>query len=213
MSEYDTLFQDLDTALNERFGELALPFHIIGWAALEMAGLPSRGTKDIDALEEFLRIDALSEARLHEVEAFLETEFGKKSPGERRHGLYLDLVAQGIAWLPPKPRFIEEQRLTSIIISRLHPADVCVSKTFSHFKQGPGRGRDRTDIITAIEAELIDVADYVDRMGSALNHHEIQSNAEVMFPKIVRFIEEEIIEQYEPKAKLCYTLPSWMENA
>lgn len=213
MSEYEAFFQDVDRALNEHFGRLELPFRVIGWAALEMAGLPTRGTKDIDALEEFLRIDALSEARLREVEAFLEAEFGKKSPGERRHGLYLDLVAQGIAWLPPEPRFIDEQHLTSIEISRLHPVDVCVSKTFSHFKQGPGRSRDRADIIVAIEAELIDVADYVDRIGTALNHHEIQSGAEVMFPKIIQFVEKDIIEVYAPKAQLDYTLPEWMQNA
>ena len=213
MNSYDALFEDIDRSLDERFGELSLPLRLIGRAALEMAGLPERGTKDVDTLEELLRVATLSDEKILEIESFLKDEFGKKSPGELRHGLYLDLVEQGIAWLPQRPRFIDEKKLNSIMVSRLHPVDVCVSKTFSHFKEWPRRAQDRTDIIEAIDAELIDVAEYVKRMGESLRFHEIQSRVEDFYPRIIEFIRDDAIAKYgDPSMKLEYALPSWMEN-
>lgn len=213
MNSYDALFEDIDQSLSKRFGKLSLPLKLIGRAALEMAGLRERGTKDVDALEELLKIEAISDEKFSEVEAFLKAEFGKGSPGELRHGLYLDLVGRGIAWLPQQPRFIDEKRLTSISVSRLHPIDVCVSKTFSHFKGWPRRPQDRTDIMEAIDAGLADVAEYVKRMGESLKFHEIQSGVEDIYPRIIEFIEKEIIAKYgDPSMKLNYDLPNWMEN-
>lgn len=213
MNSYDELFEDIDRSVSERFGRLSLPLKLIGRSALEMAGLRERGTKDVDALEELLKVGALSDEKSSEVEAFLKAEFGKGSPGELRHGLYLDLVERGIAWLPPLPRFIDEKRLASIAVSRLHPVDVCVSKTFSHFKGWPRRPQDRTDIMEAIDAGLADVSEYVKRMGESLKIHEIQSRVEEFYPRIVEFIEKDIIAKYgDPSMKLDYDLPEWMEN-
>ena len=213
MTEYIAIFEDIDRVLNERFGRLALPFRIIGRSALEMAGLPERGTKDVDALEEFLRVDTLSDEQLAEIEEFLESEFGKKSPGALRHGLYLDLVDKGIAWLPQHPRFIDEKKLTSITVSRLCPVDVCVSKTFAAFKLGAKRGSDRPDIIEAIDAELVDVAEYVSRLDETFPVYETHAEAPEAFPQILKFIEEEILVDYDSAGvKLNYALPSWMEN-
>ncbi len=54
MNEYNKLFSDIDSSLMERFGKLGLPFKLIGYSALVLAGLPDRGTKDVDALEKEL---------------------------------------------------------------------------------------------------------------------------------------------------------------
>jgi hypothetical protein len=214
MNNHIALFEDIDRALSERFGETSLPFRIIGRSALEMAGLPARGTKDVDALEEYLRVGSLSDERFNEIESFLKDEFGKGSPGAVRHGLYLDLVAQGIPWLPQKARFIDEKKLTSITVSRLHPVDVCASKTFAAFKLGAGRGRDSTDIIEAIDADIVDVAEYVKAMHDAMDFHKIQSGVEVIYPKIIEFVEKEIIARHgDPSIKLGYEIPEWMKNA
>ena len=213
MNSYDELFEDIDRSLNERFGELSLPLKLIGRAALEMAGLPERGTKDVDMLDEFLRVGSLSDEKFLEIEEFLKAEFGKGRPGALRHGLYLDLVERSIAWLPQRPRFIDEKRLTSIVVSRLHPIDVCVSKTFSHFKGWPRRPQDRTDIMEAIDAGLVDVAEYVKRMGESLKFHEIQSGVEEIYPRIIEFIRSDIVAKYgDPSIRFDYNLPAWMEN-
>ncbi len=213
MSDFLELIEDIDRAVYERFGALSLPFKLIGRVALELAGLPERGTKDIDALEEALRIKALSEEELTEIEGFLNAEFGKGSPGDRRYGLYLDLVAKGVAWLPRKPRFLEEKHYTALMVSHLHPADVCVSKTFSHFKRKRGRGSDRTDIIEALEANLFEVNDYLRRLDESLPLYETHAEAPELFPRALQFIVDEIIPTYgNEKSALTYELPSWMEN-
>ena len=214
MNNHIALLEDIDHALSERFGKTSLPLRIIGRAALEMAGLPERGTKDVDALEESLRVDTLTDEQLQDIESFLKDEFGKGSPGAIRHGLYLDLVEKGIAWLPQHPRFIDEKKLTSITVSRLHPVDVCVSKTFSAFKPGAGRGRDNADIIEAIDAGLVDVVEYVKLMRESMLFHDMQSGVETIYPKIIDFVEKDIIEPNgDSLIELGYEMPSWMKNA
>ena len=213
MNEYFKLFEDIDRAINKRFSAPLLPFRIIGRAALELAGLSSRGTKDVDALEEALKVGTLSDKGTSEIEGFLKSEFGKGSPGDRRHGLYLDLVGKGVAWLPGKPRFIDVNSYGSIEISRLHPADVCVSKTFSNFKRERGRGSDRTDIIEALEGSLFEAAEYVNRLDESFSLYEMHAEAPDIFPRILKFIKGEIIPKYcEGNLGLRYAIPSWMEN-
>jgi hypothetical protein len=213
MNSYDALFEEIGRALTGRFSELSLPIRIIGRAALELAGLPERGTKDVDALEEFMRVDTLSGNRLSDIEAFLKGEFGKGSPGDRKHGLYLDLVEKGIAWLPPRPLFIDEKRYSAIVVRRLHPADVCVSKTFSNFRRKGERGRDRTDIFDSLDAGLFEASDYIRRLDEALPVYEVNAEAPEMFPRVIRFVEEEILPRYgEGKVRLNYAVPAWMEN-
>lgn len=213
MNEYFNLFEDIGRSINDRFGKITLPFRIIGRAALELAGLPERGTKDVDALEEFLKVGSLSEKRFSDLEVFLKTEFGKGSPGALRHGIYLDLVEKSIAWLPPHPRFIDEKLYLSVAFSRLHPVDVCVSKTFSNFRGGHDRSRDRTDIFETLDSGLADVAEYIGRLDETFSIYETHAEAPDTFPRILKFIDEDILANYsDVKVKLKYSLPSWMEN-
>lgn len=213
MNEYFKLFEDIGRLVNDRFGNITLPLKIIGRAALELAGLPERGTKDVDALEEFLKVSSLSQKQFSDLEAFLKKEFGKGSPGALKHGIYLDLVAKSIAWLPPHPSFIDEKHFLSVVLSRLHPVDVCVSKTFSNFRRGHDRSRDRTDILETLDSGLADVTEYVSRLDETFIVYETHSEAPEAFPRIMKFIEEEILANYpDSKAKLKYPLPNWMEN-
>lgn len=213
MTSYDALFDEIGSTLGQRFGDLALPFRLIGRVALELAGLPERGTRDVDALEEALRIQALSEGQLAEVEEFLKREFGKGSVGDRRHGLYLDLVPRGVAWLPPEPRFLDEKRYASIVVSRLHPADVCVAKTFSNFWRTGERKRDRSDIIEALDADLFSIEEYAQRLDQTLPHYEGHAEAPDVFPRVLSFLQQELLPHYgAPATSLHYELPSWMKN-
>lgn len=211
MSDFFLLFEEIDKAVSDQFGSLMLPFKIIGRASLELAGLSDIGTKDLDALENELRIETLTGKQIDLVEKFLNAEFGKGSPGERRHGIYLDLVGS-IARLPKHPRFIDERRYVSIVVSRLHPADVCVSKTFSYFSGDKGRGRDLPDIMQSLDAGIVDPGEYVRRVDESLRLYDMSSTASSI-PSILRFLTEEIIPDYcDPGTKLTYNMPQWMEN-
>jgi Nucleotidyltransferase of unknown function (DUF6036) len=213
MNEYNELFADIDSSLMERFGKLNLPLKLIGYSALVLAGLPDRGTKDVDALEEGLRIETIQEEQLSEIVDFLNAEFGKKSPGDKRHGIYLDIVGKAIPWFPPQPRFIDVAKLESCTILRLTPVDICVSKTFSNFKKKNDRASDRKDILDALDADLFNVSDYIDRLNEALPTFETHAEAPEVFPRVIKFIADEIIPTYDKSANpLTYKLPSWMEN-
>lgn len=213
MNDYFALFEDIDQALGKRFGDILLHFHLIGFAALALAGLPDRGTKDVDALEETLRTTAIPDELFSNIEGFLKAEFGKGSPGGRRHGLYLDLVPKNIPWLPRRPRFIGERCYRHIIVSRLHPVDTCVSKTFSNFKRARDRAADRRDILDALVANIIRVEDYLRRLDETFPVYETHAEAPEVFPRVIRFVEEELLPQWaESELRLTYAIPSWMEN-
>jgi len=68
---YIAFFEDLDGAFQKRFGTRTIDLNIIGYAALALAGLPDRGTKDIDAL----KTEALADTAMSGIVAFLKDEY------------------------------------------------------------------------------------------------------------------------------------------
>jgi hypothetical protein len=206
---YLAFFEDVDRLLEGKSGNARITLRVIGFVALHLAGLPDRGTKDVDMLMTS-RIEAMSESSLKEIFNFLKDGFGKGSAGAVRHGMYLDIVSESVPWLPPKPQFIPAQKLQNIEIVRLHPTDVCVSKAFSNFKSKKDRAQDRNDILDALDNRIIAFDDYVRRLDDTLPHYETHAEAPEVFPQVMQFINE-LQEEYGPCA-LSYDLPSWMEN-
>jgi len=205
-NHYIPLFEELDRALGSRFGSIKIELQVIGYVALELAGLPDRGTKDIDALETSLTIGVPNEELLK----YLKTEFGRRSPAARKHGTYLDIVQKGIVWLPLAPKFRSVIKLKNIDVSRLVPLDVCVSKIFSNFQKKGERGSDRDDIINSLRRNIIAFAEFVQRLDEALPHQEGRAEAPDVFPKVLTFVDE--LSQTFGPALLKYKLPNWMEN-
>ncbi|HPQ81443.1 MAG TPA: hypothetical protein PLZ86_06930 [bacterium] len=206
---YLAFFDELDDAFRKQFGTRTLVLNIIGYTALALAGLPDRGTKDVDAL----KTEALADAAMGDVLAFLIREFGKGSPGALRNGMYLDFVERQIPWLPPRPVYGEERKLQRITFMALHPADVCVSKTFANFKGKHDRGNDRRDVLDALDKGIVAVADYIKRMDDTFPHYEADAAAPETFERVLRFIEREVLPIYgDEKLKLTYELPNWMIN-
>ena len=76
-------------------------------------------------------------------------------------------------------------------MDRLSPVDVCVSKTFSNFKRAAGRANDKSDIVDAIEGRLFDAEAYVRRVDESFSHMKRMPGPRG-FPRVVRFIEEEV---------------------
>lgn len=211
MSEnYIRFFQDIDQAIFNSFGKITpLEFKIIGFTALCLSGLPDRGTKDVDMLD----IGSLAPSAESKIISFLSDEFGKKSPGLYRHGMYLDIVLPAIVWLPPKSNFASYKKFKSMEVFLLDPTDVCVSKVFSYCKSKVKRGNDKKDIMDCLDKNLMTCGRLARRMEEALSMHEMQSEAPDIYPKVIRFMNEEITSLFgSPNTILNYEIPSWMEN-
>lgn len=211
MSEnYIRFFEDINDTLSKAFKRMSpIEVKILGFTALCLNGLPDRGTKDLDMLE----IDTVHDATLAKVVPFLLEEFGKKSPGLYRHGMYLDFVPKGLVCLPPKPRYDPYKNLDYLRISLLDPTDVCVTKVFSYFKSSVRRHNDRQDIHSALNKGLVTCDRFIRRLEEALPLHELHADAPEIYKKIIAFIQDDIIQSYgNSKTVLRYEIPSWMEN-
>lgn len=208
-NSYIAFFEDMDDFLLKRFGERMLDLNIIGYTALALVGLPDRGTKDIDAL----KTDTLATPAMSDVFAFINSEFGKGSPGALRNGLYLDFVEKQIPWLPPRSVFGYVQKFRCVTILALNATDVCVSKTFSNFKGKHDRGNDRKDILDALEHQLFDFVDYLRRLDETFPIYETDAAAPETFMRVIRFVEDDLLPIYgDEKMRLVYQRPNWMEN-
>ncbi len=208
MNNYISFFKDIDGLITREFGTAKISFQIIGFASLAIAGLEDRGTKDVDTL----KTGALADPTNDNIVKFLTKEFGKKSPGTIRHGMYLDIVSEVIPWLPPKPRFLPFMTFRHLKVLRLHPADTCVSKTFSHFKR-LGKSNDLKDILDALDGHIIEIEDFITRLDETFPLYECHAEAPELFPKILNLIQKEILPNYGgDETSMQYNLPSWMEN-
>ncbi|MFA5800490.1 MAG: hypothetical protein WC840_06075 [Candidatus Peribacteraceae bacterium] len=206
---YLAFFEDLDDAFRKQFGTRTLDLNIIGYTALALAGLPDRGTKDVDAL----KTEALSDPAMADIVAFLNDEFGKGSPGALRNGLYLDFVEKQIPWFPPRPKFGQVRKLRCITVLALNPADVCVSKTFANFKGKHDRGNDRKDVLDALDQGIVDFADYLRRLDETFSVYEADAAAPETFERVMQFVEKDLLPNYgDGKIRLNYQRPNWMKN-
>lgn len=206
---YILFFEDIDHSTGRRFGKIKFDFQLVGYVALAFAGLPpGRETKDIDTL----KTETLSSPGNTHLIKFLNAEFGKKSPGLYKHGMYLDFVPMSIVWLPPKPQFIHIRTFNNMRIFRLDPTDVCVSKIFSYSKSRTIRSNDRSDIINALDHQIIDFENLLQRIDETLPIYEAHAEAPDTFSKLLRLINRELIPDYGPDLSLKYEIPNWMGN-
>lgn len=111
--QYLHFFEDIDESLQRNIGDIEIIFKIIGFVALSLAGLPERGTKDVDTLRAG-KLETLSDPLVKQALDFLTKGFGKDSPGAFRHGMYLDFVSNSVPWLPPN--HISSENMISIIL-------------------------------------------------------------------------------------------------
>jgi hypothetical protein len=176
-------------------GSAKVPLRVIGSAALMLRGGYSRPTKDSDVFE---TIELTAELR-HNLTALA----GKGTELHRRHGMYLDVVRNGIPFLPHRPRW------TALAISLQHfelhaldVVDVSVSKLVRF------HGNDRADVKAMIDRGLVPHDEFVSRFRSAVDSFAHDARADDL-PRIVRnfhtaerdyfFVDESEIE-----------LPSWV---
>ena len=123
MSVIEALFLDVDEAWTWPVSA-KIPLRIIGSAALMLQADYERGTKDSDVLE--------TSALTAEASQRLEKIAGRGSALHTKHRLYVDIVPNGLPFLPQAPKCHDladlNTRLTHFDIEALDIVDVVVSK-------------------------------------------------------------------------------------
>jgi hypothetical protein len=194
MVSFDAFFQDLDAA----WGARALHVQIIGSAALMLQTDYYRGTKDSDVLE-------TSALATEDKERLLEVG-GRGSLLFARHHLYLDVVANGIPFLPHGPRFVPcvslNNSLKALRIEVLDVVDVVVSK-LKRF-----HANDQGDILAMIERELVPHEQFVERFKSAVDVFCMDARAEDLHVYVKRL--HQVERDLFGVAPSEIELPSWL---
>ncbi len=145
-----------------------ITFKVIGSTALMLQADYTRATNDSDVLETS-EIDGTTNARLKALA-------GKGTVLHQRHRLYLDIVANGIPFLPLAPLFHPVADLSESLrwfnIEVLDIQDVAVSK-LKRFN-----ARDAGDILAMVERGLVDSDHLVERFRSAAERFSGDARAE-----------------------------------
>lgn len=163
MPAFDAFFCDLDAA----WGSRSLRLQLIGAAALMLQTDYQRGTKDADVLE-------TSSLATADKERLLQLA-GPKTDLSARHRTYIDVVGNGIPFLPHGPRFVASDvlngKLRALRVELLDVIDVVVSK-FKRF-----HANDQSDIAAMIERGLVPHHRLVERFRSAVDAFSMDARA------------------------------------
>ena len=168
---------------------------IFGSTALLLQTSYQRLTKDSDILE--------TSELTADLKQRLEAISGVGSPLHRRHRLYVEIVPNGIPFLPHVPDWRSlDLGLASFDIEALGVTDVCVSK-LARFT-----ANDRSDIDAMIRASHISHHQFVTRFRDALDERSTDARADQL-PAIVErlhTVERDMFGVGETDIRL----PSWI---
>lgn len=167
---------DFFLELDERWKKTSsdpLDLKVIGAGALALLADLNRGTRDNDVLETE-QVGAASK-RLLEIG-------GPRSDLAKRHGLFIELVPQGMPFLPQGPRYIIPpglEALRSIRVLALHPVEVAISKL------KPFRAHDVADIADLARQNRLPHEDFLARFKSAVEIAELSARKDDL-PEIIK---------------------------
>lgn len=194
MAAIEALLEELDA----RWAPAgAATLRVIGSGALMLQARYERGTKDGDVLETEA-LDAAARERLNALA-------GKGSGLSRRHGIYLEVVARGLPFLPQAPAFHPVARLAKLQrlrIEVLDVVDVAVSK-LARFN-----ATDDADIRAMAGLGLLPRARLIERFESAKERFLNDARAEDL-PKIVARLHA-VERDYLGAAPTPIELPDWL---
>ena len=159
MLPIEELLRDADRAWTPA-NEQRVTLHILGSTALMLQADYLRGTSDSDVLET-KELDAQTK---HQLLALA----GRGTELHTKHRIYIDVVANGIPFLPQvpiwHPRVLPSPSLLHVDVMVLDVVDVVVSKL------APFRTHDRDDIAAMIDRELVPHAEFVTRFRAAVDY-------------------------------------------
>lgn len=191
-------FRDIDRRWSLP-GETKVELRIIGSTALMLRTDYARGTKDSDVVE---TAAITSEVKRHLLELAPQNPSSKMF---KKHRLYIDVVGQGIPFLPQRPRWNPlddlNASLSHLQLAVLDVVDVVVSK-LKRFHVN-----DRRDIQEMVDRDLVDNDTFVERFRAAI---DACSMAAIDFSGIVRnfhYVQYEMLMTSETSIEL----PSFLE--
>lgn len=155
---FERFFQEIDRGWR---GSRAtkIPLRLIGSAALMLQADYRRGTKDGDVWQTASITD--------EIKASLIAMAGKGTSLHKRHGIYIDVVANGLPFLPSPPRWHAQGELnatlTTFEVEVLDVVDVVVSK-LKRF-----HANDQSDVKAMIDLDRVPHAQLVERFRTAMD--------------------------------------------
>lgn len=194
MSAFEDLFREIDA----RWALGAQSILIIGSTALMAQTRYRRGTKDSDILE---TLDLPLDRQRHLAEVA-----GRGTDVHRRHGLYVEVVANGIPFLPRPPRWRELEALNAQLrhlrVQVLDVVDVVVSKLKRL------NANDLADIDAMAGLGLVPHAELLERFRTAVDGFAGDARAEDL-PRYVRNlhrIERDLLGAAETEIEL----PDWI---
>ena len=165
VQQIERLLRDLDSAWSAAAMGHKVRLTIIGSAALMLQAPYERGTKDSDVLE--------TSAITPEVSEQLRQLAGKNTTLAKRHRLYIEVVRNGLPFLPQKPfchEMTEENaQLSNFEVEVLDVVDVVVSK-LKRFS-----GNDRMDIGSMIDLDLVPHERLIERFIAATDYFAFDS--------------------------------------
>lgn len=191
-------FRDIDRQWSLH-GETKVQLRIIGSTALMLQTDYARGTKDSDVIETVAITPALKEHLLNLAPQDPESEMFKK------YRMYIDVVGQGIPFLPQMQRCHPlndlNTSLTHLELEVLDVVDVMISK-LKRFNVN-----DRRDIQEMVDRGLVDNDQFVERFRAAIDSC---SMAAINFREIVKnfhYVQYEMMMTSETSIEL----PSFLE--
>ncbi|MFT3694570.1 MAG: DUF6036 family nucleotidyltransferase [Kofleriaceae bacterium] len=194
-----TLIEQFFIALDEQWPTFAAkqPIRIIGSSALMLQTSYTRGTSDSDVFE----THDLSEAAKKRLLAIA----GKDSALHKRRSMYIDVVANGIPFLPASPLWHPvdlNANLSKLEVFALDVVDVVVSKLRA------ARVQDFDDIREMVERGLVQHASLLDRFNLALPHLVDSADGENAYSCIesLHRVERDLLRVAETPIEL----PNWL---
>lgn len=189
-------FAEIDRSWPESLPKAQLS--LIGCAALIVQAGYERGTKDSDVFEATNLMPSVKE--------FLLGHAGAGSALHKQRGLYVDIVANGVPFLPHAPHWLRPDGLNDGLVNvelvALDVVDVVVSK-LKRFN-----ANDQTDIDAMVEAGRVPHEVLLSRFRAAIDEFSGDARAEEL-PQYVRHlhrVERDMLGVAESEIEL----PSWI---
>jgi hypothetical protein len=174
MLNLEAFFQDIDRGWR---GSPAakIPLRVLGSVALMLQTNYTRGTNDGDILE--------TASVTGNTKNLLLAMAGRGTPLHTRHGIYLDIVASGVPFLPAGPRWLAQPALNASLrnfeVEVLDIVDIVVSK-LKRF-----HANDLSDVSAMIDRDLVPYDRLVSRFRSAVDVFSCDARAEDL-PRYVK---------------------------
>jgi hypothetical protein len=162
MTPFDRFLRDLDElyAARRPAGAAKVRFRVLGSVALMLQADYIRGTKDGDVLES-APIEGIIKAELLDLG-------GKQTSLANRHGIYLDIVAGGILFLPGAAVYHRIPELSGSLrcfdVEVMDIQDVCITK-LKRFN-----ANDQADLAAMVNLGKLSHARFLERFLSAIDH-------------------------------------------